>query len=121
MKKLILVFLIIALDQLSKFIFTDKNFGIINYITNTGMVFGFLKGYNSLFIIITMFFVLFIFYLFLKEKNIGYSFILSGAIGNLIDRILFGFVRDFIDLRIWPVFNLADSFMVIGILLLIWK
>ena len=45
--------------------------------------------------------------------------IFSGAIGNLIDRITFGCVIDFIDLRIWPVFNLADSFITIGAILII--
>lgn len=50
--------------------------------------------------------------------------LLGGTIGNLIDRIFHGAVTDFIDLRIWPVFNIADSAVTISIILLIiilWK
>ncbi|OGX12511.1 MAG: hypothetical protein A2Z92_00015 [Omnitrophica WOR_2 bacterium GWA2_63_20] len=46
--------------------------------------------------------------------------ILGGAIGNLIDRLRFGYVEDFIDLRVWPVFNVADSAITVGVTLLIW-
>ena len=48
------------------------------------------------------------------------SFLIAGIIGNSIDRIILGYVRDFIDLGFWPVFNLADSFNVIGVLILMW-
>lgn len=47
--------------------------------------------------------------------------ILAGALGNLIDRMLFGCILDFIDLRIWPVFNLADSFITIGVMIILVK
>lgn len=45
--------------------------------------------------------------------------ILSGAVSNIIDRLYFGCVIDFIDLKIWPVFNIADSFIVIGVILVV--
>jgi signal peptidase II len=45
---------------------------------------------------------------------VAFSLILGGAIGNLIDRIAYGYVVDFIDFRIWPVFNVADSAITIG-------
>jgi signal peptidase II len=51
--------------------------------------------------------------------NLGLMLILSGAIGNLIDRVLFLYVIDFIDFRIWPVFNIADSSITIGAFLLV--
>ncbi|MCX6763646.1 MAG: signal peptidase II [Candidatus Moranbacteria bacterium] len=51
--------------------------------------------------------------------NYSLILILSGAISNLIDRLYYGCITDFIDLKFWPVFNLADSFIVIGIFLLI--
>ena len=52
---------------------------------------------------------------------LGFSLILGGAVGNLIDRIYFGYVIDFIDFRIWPVFNIADISVVIGVAIMIKK
>jgi len=49
----------------------------------------------------------------------GLAMILGGALGNLTDRLFYGYVIDFIDLRIWPVFNVADSFITIGAAVLI--
>lgn len=46
--------------------------------------------------------------------------LLGGALSNLLDRALFGGVRDFIDVRVWPVFNLADTALTIGVLALLW-
>ena len=60
-----------------------------------------------------------------KQKLFGQFFLLSGAVGNLIDRALYGYVIDFIDLHVnsfyWPVFNLADSFIFIGVALIIFE
>jgi lipoprotein signal peptidase len=55
------------------------------------------------------------------DLDIGVLFIISGAISNIIDRIYFGCVIDFIDLRFWPVFNLADIYITIGAIILIKK
>ena len=79
-----------------------------------------------MFVLVSVFVITFIFYN-LKDKKksllfkICLSLILGGAVGNLIDRLRFGFVVDFLDLRIWPVFNLADSAITIAALLLIWE
>lgn len=54
-------------------------------------------------------------------ERLAYGLILGGAVGNLIDRIRFGWVIDFLDFRIWPVFNLADSGITIGVVLFAWK
>ncbi len=54
-------------------------------------------------------------------ERLAYGFILGGAVGNLIDRVRFGWVIDFLDLRIWPVFNVADSGITIGVILFAWK
>ncbi len=50
--------------------------------------------------------------------SISLSFILAGALGNLIDRLFLGYVIDFLDFRIWPVFNVADSAITVGAILL---
>ena len=54
----------------------------------------------------------------LPQLSLG--FILGGAVGNLIDRIAFGFVIDFLDFRIWPTFNLADTALTLGVIGLLW-
>ncbi|OGI25622.1 MAG: hypothetical protein A3J76_06125 [Candidatus Moranbacteria bacterium RBG_13_45_13] len=65
----------------------------------------------------------FFIYLFIKTKALNQKyllvFIFSGAVSNLIDRIRFGCVVDYIDIKIWPVFNLADVYIIIGVMLLI--
>lgn len=70
--------------------------------------------------------VIFMYLWFLKEKNllirIGLTFVMGGAISNVIDRLYLGFVVDFIDWHIkdwhWPAFNIADSFICTGIFLM---
>lgn len=96
----------------------------LNYVQNTGAAFGMLQNGNVLFIVVAL---LIIGYILKNWKELcacgplvkwGLLFILSGALGNLYDRITLGFVVDFIDLRVWPVFNVADSFITIGGVLL---
>ena len=52
---------------------------------------------------------------------VAFSLILGGAVGNLIDRVVYGHVIDFIDFRVWPVFNIADSAITIGAIMIAWK
>jgi len=134
---LVVVSSIIFLDQLSKFLVVRflqlntpvsliKNFFDITLVHNRGAAFGILKNQLFLFIAISFFTILFI-YLHLKNKNNSFllkiclSLILAGAVGNLIDRLRFGYVIDFLDFHVWPVFNLADSALTIGSLLLSWE
>ena len=102
----------------------------ITYVTNTGAAFGFFKNSAIIFIIISVVAIVFIAGLILKSIkraefmadpifDSGLILIISGAIANLIDRLRFGYVIDFIDVRIWPVFNIADTSITIGTLLLI--
>lgn len=92
----------------------------LRYVENTGMAFGMLQNGNLLLIFVMIAVVA---YLLKSWKELcamgplvkwALAFILAGAIGNLYDRITLGFVVDFLDFRVWPVFNVADSFITIG-------
>lgn len=130
-REVLFVIFLVFIDQLTKLYFYGKNIFLFkylsfNYVANTGITFGFFKGFNLLFIILTLLIIVFVLYYYRKEKkyDLAFNFILAGAFGNLIDRIFRGFVVDFIDLGFWPIFNLADAFVTIGALLLIyylWK
>ena len=132
----IVFFIIIALDQGTKYLILEK-FNLyesrpiiegifhLTYVRNMGAAFSILQNQRTFFIIITSIIVLIIFWYILNNKNntdktVIYSLILiaGGAIGNLIDRIRFGYVVDFFDFIIWPVFNIADMSIVIGSILL---
>ncbi|MBZ0166983.1 MAG: signal peptidase II, partial [Candidatus Omnitrophica bacterium] len=98
---------------------------------NTGIAFGFFKDQGIVFIVIPVIaIILLIFNIYYYRQNdealsrtyiTGFSLILAGAIGNLIDRIMYGYVIDFIDIRFWPVFNVADSAITVGALIIAWK
>lgn len=97
------------------------NFLKLSYILNKGAAFGFFESYTNILIILNIFIVmlLIIFIIFKPIKTliagVIVGLLLGGSIGNLIDRIRLGAVIDFIDLTIWPAFNIADSALVIGI------
>jgi signal peptidase II len=137
---LVMIFIIVlatlSLDQLIKFLITKNLFqnqsipiikGIfhITLVHNRGAAFGILKNQIPLFIITSLFAIILI-YFNLKENrqsksySIALSLILAGALGNLVDRLFFGYVIDFLDFRIWPVFNVADSAITVGTILLGW-
>ncbi|MEK7396372.1 MAG: signal peptidase II [Candidatus Poribacteria bacterium] len=101
-----------------------KGFFEFSYSENTGAAFGSFQGKNAIFIIVGIIAIGFIFYIF-KSLNrstwmrISFGLILGGALGNLIDRIAFGFVIDFIRIRVtpsiwWPNFNIADAGITVG-------
>lgn len=133
-----LIATIILIDQLSKFLILKyiglnasidliKNILSFTPILNTGAGFGIFPNQTFLFIIISIISIIFIAYLIfrykLKEKFFLYpaALILSGALGNLVDRLRVGAVIDFIDFKIWPVFNIADSCITIGAMIIIWQ
>ncbi|MFA6350678.1 MAG: signal peptidase II [Candidatus Omnitrophota bacterium] len=134
---LTIVSIVVLLDQLSKALAINflqlntpvtlvKNFFYLTLVHNRGAAFGMLRNQLLLFILISLFAIFFIFFHLKEKKNsflrkVSLSLILSGAFGNLIDRLRFGYVIDFLDFRIWPVFNLADSALTIGALLLSWE
>ncbi len=100
--------------------------GVISIATNhgnTGAAFGMFEGKTLALIIVTiiMLIALFIYNHYVKNKTIFYclsfSFVVGGAVGNLIDRCVLGHVRDFLYFDFWPsfpIFNIADSFLCIG-------
>lgn len=119
--------LIIASMELYERITLIENFLYITSHRNKGAAWGILQGQFTFFYIITVIFVIGIIYYLQKygkeNRNlaISLSFILGGAIGNFIDRLFRKEVVDFIDVMIfsydYPIFNVADSFLVIGVIL----
>lgn len=128
---IILFIIIFFIDRISKILVLNlqkieviKNFFYIEKIFNTGGIFGIGKGLNFLFIIIgfVIIAILLINIKFFTEnflRTVGTIFVLSGAFGNLFDRIFFGYVIDFIAFTFWPAFNFADAFISIGIIILL--
>ncbi len=124
----LIIVLIIFFDQLTKFWakhiaqpISLLPFLQLNLIRNTGAGFGLFQNKNLLlaFITIILVFLLISGYRYTKNKQSLYlSLIIGGAFGNLIDRLFFGSVVDFVDLSFWPAFNLADSAITIGAILL---
>lgn len=99
---------------------------------NHGAAFSFLSNAGGwqrwFFILFSVIVILIITYILVKEKNsqyIAFSFVIGGAIGNLYDRILYGYVIDFIEFHynsfFWPIFNIADIAISIGIILLLYS
>jgi signal peptidase II len=133
----VIVISVLFLDQLTKFLATKflqlntpviliKGFLNLSLAYNRGAAFGILKNQLLVFVLISIFAIVLIFY-YLKNKkrsflsSIYLSLILAGCAGNLIDRLRFGFVIDFLDFRVWPIFNLADSAITVGAFLLSWE
>ena len=97
----------------------------LSYVQNTGAAFGLFKGQQWLFVAISLGVMAWI----VRElwvhhpmnRLMGWAcgLLLGGAAGNVIDRVRLGYVVDFIDLRVWPVFNIGDSAITIAVCLLI--
>ena len=141
----LLFLVLVLLDQFSKQIFISSfDVGqsiIINpylswtYLQNTGAAFSILSdggGVQKAFLLSVSVLASVIIFLWIhktseyqRQKLFGQFLLLSGAVGNLIDRAQYGYVVDFIDVHVngfyWPVFNLADSFIFIGVLLLLFQ
>jgi len=123
----------VGLDQTSKLAVTSEvPFGgsarfvglRITPVQNTGVAFGLLRGYGSALAAIAALGAVLVF-LFSRKgarsplTGAALGLLIGGAAGNLLDRIVRGYVFDFIDVGFWPVFNLADSAITIGVGLLI--
>lgn len=95
------------------------------HVTNTGIAFGLFREWGSILVAVAVVVIAFLL-LYTHQLatarwpiQIAMGLQLGGAFGNLIDRIRFGFVTDFLDFKFWPVFNLADSAIVVGMLMLL--
>lgn len=133
------VLTVLAGDQLSKAVIRRElvlgesvpvlPFFHITHVTNTGAAFGILPNSNLFFILVTFAILGVLFFLRRSWGETrhpaltrwGLLLIVGGALGNLCDRLAFGAVTDFLDFLVWPVFNLADSCICIGIGLLMWS
>lgn len=96
----------------------------ITYVTNPGAAFGLFPGATGVLVLASLVGVVLVLYIYRSQGGKGrllrlaLGLQLGGAWGNLLDRLRLGYVVDFIDLRVWPVFNLADTFIVVGLALL---
>ena len=128
--------LVVLLDQITKHLArvsltpfdTVEVLPFLQFVSvrNEGAAFGLFKGLgNTTFIIVSVAAIILLSYLLTRSREdwISLALILGGAVGNLIDRIMFGRVTDFVDVFIgrfhWPAFNIADSALTIGLALLL--
>ena len=139
-KNILLALLLLTIDQalkviISVFLKLNASVVIINkffnftYVRNYGAAWSILSGNRILLIIISLISLIFIYKFMIKDKNkfsfenICYSILLGGILGNLCDRIIYGYVIDYLDFTIfgyqYPIFNFADICIVISIFLII--
>ena len=140
-KPIIAMIILVAIDQLTKYIIT-ANYAIgggfsvikdvfeIRYLRNEGAAWGMLQGKRVIFLIITAIVLIFGAYVYYKLINtdkhynaikVLLVFFLSGAIGNMIDRLLNGYVVDFLYIKLinFPIFNVADCYVTMSLIVLI--
>ena len=121
----------IAADQLTKHVVVshlrlDEGVHVIgpfwiHHVRNSGIAFGLFASATPIVIVLTALAVLWMAAYFARSGArhpvlpVALGFVIGGSVSNLLDRVRLGYVTDFIDLRYWPAFNLADSFIVIGV------
>jgi len=133
-----IVLAILALDQGTKSIVRQKmtegesipliqNIFHLTYVLNPGAAFGILAHHTWLFVLFSILaigLVIFFYPKILQQPfwlRLALALQLSGALGNLLDRLRTGYVVDFFDLRVWPVFNIADMAIVTGVIIFFWQ
>lgn len=139
---IIISIILLCIDQISKLLVVNlltktnsitiiKNFFYLTYINNDGAAFSILVG-KRIFLILIAVLVIVMLIRYIKKNNIqnklelvSLALIIGGSLGNLMDRVVRGYVIDFLDFKIFnynfPIFNLADTFIVIGVFLLLLK
>ena len=130
-----IAFAAIAADQLTKYIVTSQlrlDDGVhvvgpfwIHHVQNSGIAFGLFASATVVVILLTGIAVAWMLLFFGRSGArhpilpVALGLVIGGSLSNLLDRVRLGYVTDFLDLRYWPAFNLADSFIVIGVLVLL--
>ena len=123
-------YLIISNFKLNESLQIVSNVFHLTYVSNTGIAFGFLKNSAFLLTLIAIFVLTYSIYYATKLKEnetwlqAAMGLLIGGIFGNLFDRMIYGYVIDFLDFRIWPVFNIADSSITISaviLVILLWK
>ena len=144
---IVIAILVVVIDQITKF-FAQKLLPVsgtvavikgifhLTLASNQGAAFSILRGATPFFITVAVICILLMIFLFSRPKllertlgvrsgdlivRLGFGLIAGGTLGNLIDRVRFGYVVDFLDFRVWPVFNVADSAITIGGILICYK
>ncbi len=121
----------VGLDQLTKWLVTenllrgeswpDSGFFRITHAWNTGTAFGLLEGQGGILTVVSFAAVIALYWVYRSVTDpsviirVAFGLLLGGAFGNLIDRIRLGHVTDFVDVGRWPIFNIADSSILVGI------
>ncbi len=129
-----MIIILLFLDQLIKYLVVKnmyigqeitiiKNFLSINYITNDGAAFNILSGNKLFLILLAIIVIIYIIKNINNEEKLLYKILIAGIIGNLIDRIFRSYVIDYISFKIFniefPVFNLADTYIVLSCICLL--
>jgi signal peptidase II len=130
-----IAFAALAADQLTKQIVTSRlslDEGVhvlgpfwIHHVQNSGIAFGLFASATPVVIVLTAIAVTWMLAYFARSGArhpvlpVALGLVIGGSVSNLLDRVRLGYVTDFLDLRYWPSFNLADSFIVIGVLMLL--
>lgn len=133
----VLIVLVLALDLVTKYVFdgmyaegTGVSLGIFNLIIvhNHGAAWGIFSGNQVGLVILSLVFLAIFIWFYVKDKKkswlltVTFAFLCAGCIGNLYDRLVFGYVRDFIQFAFWqsfPVFNFADVFLTVGVVMFV--
>jgi signal peptidase II len=125
----------IAADQLTKHIVAsqlalDEQVKVIgplsiHHVQNSGIAFGLFASATPVVIVLTAFAVGWMLLFFARSGSrhpvlpVALGLVIGGSVSNLVDRVRLGYVTDFLDLKFWPAFNLADSFIVVGVAILL--
>ena len=128
--------LVLTLDQLTKFVVRQSlatyqswpfsGFFRFTHVHNSGSAFGLFQDQNLILLFVSIIGIVVLGFVYGSQNQPGrvirlsIALMMGGAFGNLLDRVLFGHVTDFVDIGPWPVFNLADSAIVTGLFLMAW-